>query len=104
MENDEIKIKMEAIYLPSEKVVTRDIEGELIIVPIENGYADFSNSLYSLNETGRTIWELLAPDRSVIEICTRLAQGYSAPTDTIENDVQALLKDLLSIGIIVEVK
>lgn len=96
----EKKINMESVYLPSDKVVAREIEGELIIVPIGSGFADFNDTLYSLNETGKTVWNLLDKKRSVKEICAKLTNLYQAQPGTIEKDVLQLLEDLLGMGII----
>ena len=43
-------------YIPSDKIVSREIEGELIIVPLVAGIADMEDELFTLNETGREIW------------------------------------------------
>ena len=45
------------MYVPSEDIVAREIEGELIIVPLAAGIGDMEDELFSLNETGREIWE-----------------------------------------------
>ena len=50
---------MDAVYAPSEDVVAREIEGELIIVPLVAGIGDMEDELYTLNETGRAIWDRL---------------------------------------------
>ena len=55
--NSEINLK--TIYIPSEKVVPRLIKDKLIIVPIEDGVADFNNAMYSFNETGTKVWAAL---------------------------------------------
>jgi len=47
------EIRMEAAYIPSEDVVAREIEGELIIVPLAAGIGDLEDELYTLNETGK---------------------------------------------------
>jgi hypothetical protein len=42
----------ESILIRSDDIVSRDIEGELIIVPITSGIGDLEDELYTLNETG----------------------------------------------------
>ena len=49
----------ETIYAPSQKVISRDIMGEIVIVPIESGIADFSDAMFSFNETGALAWKFI---------------------------------------------
>ena len=52
-------IKLDLIYVPSEDVVARIIEDEIIIVPLVAGIGDADEELYTMNETGRAIWQRL---------------------------------------------
>ena len=88
-------IDLNKTYTPSDNVVARDIEGELIIVPITAGVGDMEDELYTLNETGRVIWELLKAKRPVLDIISSLAEEYDADTDEIQTDVIGLLSELL---------
>ncbi|MFH2059635.1 MAG: PqqD family protein [Pseudomonadota bacterium] len=103
MKKTNCSIDLNSIYTPSEKLITREIEGELIIVPIESGIADFNDALYSLNETGRAIWNLLEQKKTVSDICSILSDDYSTSPDEIKNDVLLILEELLQIGIIIKV-
>ena len=47
----EIKVNLHASYSPSEYIVARKIEGELIIVPLVSGIGDMEDELYTLNVT-----------------------------------------------------
>jgi hypothetical protein len=50
------KIDLGKVYRPSEDVVVREIEGEVVIVPLTSGIGDLEDELFTLNETGRAIW------------------------------------------------
>jgi hypothetical protein len=50
-----IEVSLDSKYLPSQDVVARDIEGELILVPIASGIGDMEDEIYTLNDTGRAI-------------------------------------------------
>jgi hypothetical protein len=50
------KVNLDAAYVPSKDLVCREIEGELIIVPLVAGMGDMEDELFTLNETGRAIW------------------------------------------------
>lgn len=92
------------IYVPSEKVVSRLIEGDLIIVPVESDTVDFDHSLYSLKDIGKKIWERVNKKITVKELCHELSLEYDTSIDVIQQDVVAFLKDLLERNLIVPVK
>ena len=43
------KVQLSGIYMRSEEIVAREIEGELIVVPLTAGIGDMEDELYSLN-------------------------------------------------------
>ncbi|HLD82528.1 MAG TPA: PqqD family protein, partial [Candidatus Omnitrophota bacterium] len=81
MENE---INLEAKYVPSEDVVARDVQGEFIIIPIASGIADSEDELFSLNDTGRAVWNNLDGRRSLKEVAGSLASEFEAPAEEIE--------------------
>ena len=89
------EIRMEAAYIPSEDVVAREIEGELIIVPLAAGIGDLEDELYTLNETGKALWARLDGKRTLREIARVLAEEYEAPPGEIEEDVRGLVQELV---------
>ena len=88
-------MEMDVVYIPSDEIVAREIEGELIIVPLAAGIGDMDDELFSLNETGREIWSRLDGRRSLADIALVLAQAYDAPVAEIEQDVRGLVAELL---------
>ncbi len=90
------------IYTPSDKVVPRKIKDKLIIVPIEDGVADFNDAMFSFNETGAKIWKCIEQQQTLEEICKTLAEEYDAKTARIEQGVFKLISTLLEKGIIEE--
>ena len=89
------EIRMEAAYIPSEDVVAREIEGELIIVPLAAGIGDLEDELYTLNETGKALWARLDGKSTLREIARGLAEEYEAPPGEIEEDVRGLVQELV---------
>jgi hypothetical protein len=61
----EIQMTMDAICAPSEDVVARMIEDELVIVPLVAGIGDMEDELYTMNETGKAIWSRLDGKKSL---------------------------------------
>ena len=89
------EIRMEAAYIPSGDVVAREIEGELIIVPLAAGIGDLEDELYTLNETGKALWARLDGKLTLQEIARGLAEEYEAPPGEIEEDVRGLVEELV---------
>jgi coenzyme PQQ biosynthesis protein PqqD len=87
-------IGLESAYGPSEDVVVREIEGELIIVPLVAGVGDLEDELFTLNETGRAIWQKLDGRRTLRTVVSELAEEFDAPASAIEQDVLGLLEEL----------
>lgn len=90
----ESTINPDSICIPSDDVVSRVIEGELIIVPIASGIGDMEDELYTLNETGRAIWQRLDGKRTLREVAADLAEDFAAPDDQIIRDVLGLAAEL----------
>ncbi|NMB79965.1 MAG: PqqD family protein [Methanomicrobiales archaeon] len=93
--SDEITITRDSIIQRSGDVVSREIMGELIIVPLVSGIGDMEDEIYTLNETGRAIWERLDGQQNIGDIATSLAGEYDAPDGEIERDVQGIVTELL---------
>jgi hypothetical protein len=91
----ESPITIDTICERSEDVVAREIEGELIIVPLASGIGDMEDELYTLNDTGKAIWNRLDGVHSLRQITGELAAGYSAPDGDIERDVLGLTEELV---------
>lgn len=97
----ETTITPESVCVPSEDVVSREIEGELIIVPIASGIGDMEDELYTLNETGRAIWQRLDGKRTLREVAADLTENFNDPLDQITRDVLGIAGELVKRGILV---
>lgn len=93
---------LEDCLVPSEDIVSREIEGELIIVPLVSGIGSIDDELFSLNETGRSIWKNLDGKKTVKQVVDLLAEEYDAPKTEIEMDVIGLVEELVNRRIFVE--
>lgn len=89
------EIALEGVYAHSDEVVSREIEGETIIVPLTSGIGDMEDELYTLNGTGRAVWSRLDGVKSLAEIAAELRKEFEAPAGAIENDVKGLAAELL---------
>jgi hypothetical protein len=89
-------IDLQKIYRPSEDIVVREIENEIIIVPLTSGIADMENELYTLNETARAVWERLDGHKSLQQITDELSLEYNAEKQLIAADIAGLIEELLT--------
>jgi hypothetical protein len=96
-------VNLDCVYSPSDDVVAREIEGEIIIVPLAAGIGDMEDELYSLNDTGKAIWQRLDGKTSLRAVAAGLAQEYSAPQAVIEQDVIGLVGELTRRRMLVEI-
>lgn len=87
------EITIDSAYLPSEDVVARDIEGELIIVPLASGIGDDEDEIYTLNETGMAIWKKL-DGRRLRDVIEALGSEFESQPGEIERDVLGLVEEL----------
>ena len=97
------KVDRNGTYAPSDDVVAREIEGELVIVPLVSGIGNIEDELFTLNETGRAIWERLDGKKSLKDLARELSSEYEAPEEEIERDLIGLVKELLKRRMLVDV-
>ncbi len=95
--------RLNICYRPSEDIVAREIEGELLIIPLVSGIGDGNDNIYSLDETGREIWKRLDGHSSVAQIISDIMKIYTTAPGTIEQDVLGLIDELERRKIIVKV-
>jgi predicted deacylase len=97
-------IKRDAVYRPSDDLVAREIDGELVIVPIAAGIGDLEDELYTLNDTARAVWGRLDGRRTVDAVVDELSREYPGSTaEEIGGDVVGLLEELLRRRMVVAV-
>lgn len=97
-----VTAKLNSVYIPSEDIVAREIEGELIIVPIVSGIGDLDDELFSLNESGKSIWKKLDGKTNLRKVVDLLVEEYDAPKSEIEQDVLGLVEELARRRMLVE--
>jgi hypothetical protein len=99
-----MEVMLDGIYVPSEKIVAREIEGELIIVPLISGIGDMEDELFTFNETGRAIWRKLDGKNSLRQVAHLLQAEFDAPVREIEVDVLGLAQELCKRNMIARVE
>ena len=84
---------LNSVYSHSAHIVTRKTGTEYVLVPVANNIADM-NSVYTLNETGAFIWELIDGKRNIGEIIDRVTEEYEIDRDSAAKDVFFLINNL----------
>jgi len=89
-------MNLDKIYRLSDKVASRKIVDEVILVPLRDSVAEM-DSLYSLNEVGARIHSLVDGKRSVRDIIAVIVEEFDVSSDQAKNDVSDFLEQLLSV-------
>ena len=86
-------------YTKKDDFVTRCITDETIIVPIRSGVGDL-NSIYTLNEMGTRIWELMNDQTDIDKMAEIISSEYEVSIEEAKKDVAEFLSSLESVGLI----
>jgi hypothetical protein len=96
-----IEVSLATVCVPSDDVVSREIEGDVIIVPLTAGIGDADDELYTLNDTGRAIWQLLDGQRALGDVVAALTADFGASQAELQPDVLGFACELVRRGILV---
>jgi hypothetical protein len=86
-------------FVKDNQSVTRSIAGETIIVPVRSGVSDL-NSIYSLNEVGTAIWQLIDGQRTAEQIIEAISDEYDVDAEQAAKDVFEYLGKLEAEGLV----
>jgi Coenzyme PQQ synthesis protein D (PqqD) len=87
-------VELDARFVRNREVVSRQIEGELVIVPIRRGVGDL-NSLYTLNTVGSILWEFMTEGHTVSEMVNRVCDEFEVTVAEAQADIQEFLGTML---------
>jgi hypothetical protein len=86
-------------YVKDEGMVGRKIADELILVPIKQNVGDLQ-SMYTLNEVGSRIWELVGDSLTIEQIRDVMVSEYEVSPEQVEADIREFLDQLIKIGVV----
>jgi len=95
-----LEVTVNAVCSPSADVVAREIEGEIIIVPLVAGIGDSDDELYTLNETAQAIWQKLDGQRTLGEVTAALTHEFDASQADLKADVLGFADEMVRRGIL----
>ena len=95
-------IHLDYCYQKDPDMVSREIAGEVILVPIRRNVGDLE-SVYTLNETAALAWTLFDGSHTVNQIQDQIVTEYDVDTNEAERDLIELIQQLEEIGAIARV-
>ena len=79
----------------SDNFVFNEVDGELVMMNIETGaYA-------SLNETGKSIWQLLDAPKNIADVVSALVDEYDIDQSTCEKEVLPFIENMVKSDVLV---
>lgn len=81
--------------------VARQVGEELVLVPVTRSASELE-SIFTLNEVGARIWNLIPECQSAEEIARRLADEYDVEADEALADVHELVHQLREIRAVID--
>lgn len=90
---------LEQSFTKGDELTTRRIAGETLIVPVRGHVGDL-DAIYTLNEVGSRIWQLIDGSRTVKEIIAEISAEYDVALAEAEQDVRELLGSMKEAGLI----
>lgn len=81
-------------FVRNQDVVSRLIDGELIVVPIRRGVGDM-NSLYTLNPVGSVLWEFMAERHTLPEMVDHVCQEFEVSSAQATQDIESFLVSMM---------
>ncbi len=79
-------VNLQSVPSRSSSVVTRKTGSEYVLVPVTNNIADM-NSVYTLNETGAFLWELIDGENNIEDMIEAVIRKYDVSEETATVDV-----------------
>lgn len=94
--------RLNAVFQHDPNIVSRQIAGEMILVPIRKNIGDME-SIYTLNETAARIWELIDGKRTLDEIYRQILLEFEVDPAQAGVELQEFVEALRAEGALVEV-
>ncbi len=89
-------------YQKDPSLVSREIAGEVILVPIRQNIGDLE-SIYTLNETAAFAWSLIDGQRTLEEIREQIVNEFNVQVEPAGEDLLELVVGLQEIGAVYKV-
>jgi hypothetical protein len=88
------RVPLDASVVATERQLSTTLADEVIILGLDD------SMYYGLSGTGARVWELLQAPRTIEEIVVTITSEFDADRSRVEADLDSLLADLESRGLI----
>jgi hypothetical protein len=85
------------LYKLKSLFVTREVGDELILVPLSGNVSEMDH-IFTINETGKLVWENLRPEENIDFYVKLIMDYYEVEKDRAYNDVNLFLSRLSQLG------
>jgi hypothetical protein len=86
-------------FIKGADLTTRRIAGETLIVPVRGHVGDL-DAIYTLNEIGSRIWQLIDEPLTARQIAATISAEYDVSEAEAEADVVELLRSMEAAGLV----
>ncbi len=87
---------LKTIYLKKTDFVVREIGNELILVPLVGNVAKM-NEMFTMNETGKFIWESINESSTVEDLQNAIIAEFSIDPEIARKDIESFLNQVIKI-------
>lgn len=87
------------VFKKREEIVSREIAGDTILVPIKGKLADMQR-IFSLDGVGECIWRRLNGKRNVEEMRDAVMNDFDVEEERVNRDIVEFMNELLEAGLI----
>ncbi len=94
---------LDRVYQKKSDIVSRNIAGQAILVPIRGKVADMQR-IFMLNPVAEFVWEQLSGENRVNQICHGVEENFTVNGSVARNDVCELIDRLIDLDLICEVR
>lgn len=78
------------------KYVTREVDKELVLVPLTGDISQM-NELFTMNATGRIIWENLSEKCTMNSLISKITENFDVSDEKAEEDIELFLAKMLKL-------
>jgi len=83
-------LEMDSVVVATDEHVSSTLDDEEVILDLASG------TYYGLNPVGQRVWSFIQSPQTVLAVCDHIQDAFDVERDRVEQDVVALLNDMLS--------
>jgi hypothetical protein len=86
-------MNLQTLHKLKSRFVARNVGNELILVPLTANIAQM-NELFTLNETGKFIWENINENSTILDVENSMIEIFDIDSVTAKRDIELFLSKL----------